>query len=141
MHISIPLYKRFKGKEAHGRKTWQVSDQENKTIKMLAIVFMVMVIIALVSFMLPIPIGWRILLFILATVSGIGGLGGYLFYVAYSHHQEDPVDMHYYDVDYKRNYITGSGHTNIREIDKEEFLGKKTEERRIGICRGDSSHE
>ncbi len=128
MHVSIPLYESCKGKQAHGSKTWQASDKENRTIKILAIVFVVMVILAFVSFILPIPTGFRILLFILAVLSGVGGMGGYLFYVAFRHHKEDPVKMHYYDVDYKQNYIIGSGYDDTREISKEEFLGKKTPE-------------
>ena len=128
MHVSIPLYERSKGKQAHGSKTWQASDKENRMVKILAIVFAVMVILAVVSFILPIPTGIKILLFILAILSGVGGMGGYLFYVVFRHHKEDPVEMHYYDVDYKQNYITGDGYDKTREISKEEFLGKKTAE-------------
>ncbi len=128
MHVSIPLYESFKGKQAHGSKTWQASDKENRMIKILAIVFVVLVILAVVSFVLPFPIGFKILLFTLAILSGIGGMGGYLFYVVYRHHKEDPIEMHYYDVDYKQNYISGDGYDKTREISKEEFLEKKTVE-------------
>ena len=128
MHVSIPVYEGFKGKRMHGSKTWKASDKENRTIKILAIVFAVMVILALVSFVLPIPTGFKILLFVLAILSGIGGVGGYLFYMVYCHHKEDPIEMQYYDVDYRQNHITGNGYDNTREISKEEFLGKKTEE-------------
>ena len=124
--VNIPVYESFKGKQAHGSKTWKASDKEKRTVNILAIVFVAMVILALISFILPIPFRFRILVFILAILIGIGGMGGYLFYIAYRHHKEDPVEMHYYDVDYRQNHITGKGYDNTMEISKEDFHGNNT---------------
>lgn len=124
VHASAPVYESFKGKQAYGSKTWQASEKENRTVKVLGVVFTVLVVLALIATFLPIPSSIRVLLFVLAIVSGIGGMGGYLFFVAYRHHKEDPIEMHYYDVDYAQNHFTGNGYDNTREISKEEFLEK-----------------
>ena len=124
---SVPVYESYKGKQAHGSKSWKTTEKEKRTVTVLGIMFAVLVVLALVSFVLPIRMGIKILLLILAIVFGIGGMGGYLFYVVHRHHKEDPMEMHYYDVDYSRNHITGKGHDNTREISKEEFQGKDRE--------------
>ena len=101
-------------------------DKGKRTVNILAIVFVAMVILAFISFILPIPFRFRILVFILAILIGIGGMGGYLFYIAYRHHKEDPIEMHYYNVDYRQNHITGKGYDNTMEISKEDFHGNNT---------------
>ena len=128
MHGSVPVYEKYKGKQAHGSKSWKTTEKEKRTITVLGIVFSVLVILALVSFVLPIRMSIKILLLILAIVFGIGGMGGYLFYTVYRHNKKDPMEMHYYDVDYEKNHLTGSGYDNTREISKEEFQGQKKEE-------------
>ncbi len=126
--VSIPVYERAKGRQMQGSKTWKVSEKESKTVSVLAVVFTVMVVLALVSFFLPIS-GWaKALLFFLAIFSGIGVMGGYMAFIVFRHHEEDPMEMHYYDVDSKQNHITGEGYDNTREISKEEFFGSERQE-------------
>lgn len=123
-HVSVPLYESFKGKQMHASKSWKATDKEQKTVKVLGVIFTVLVILALAAPFLPISTGLKALLFVLAIVSGIGGMGGYLFFIAFRHHKEEPMEMHYYDVDYKQNYVTGNGYDNTKEISKEEFFGR-----------------
>ena len=120
-NLNIPVYDSYKGKQMQGSKSWKMTRKEEITIKVLAAVFAAMVFLAFLMFFLLVSPGLKILFFILAIFSGIGGMGGYLFYVAFRHNKEDPMEMHYYDVDYKQNYLTREGYDNTKEISKEEF--------------------
>ena len=118
-HVEIPVFESFKGKQMYGSKTWEAEEHEKKTINRLAILFAVLVVCGLVVVFLPISLWIKFVLFFLAVSSGIGMLGGYMFYVAFRHHKEDPMEMHYYDVDYKINHLTGEGYDNTKEITEE----------------------
>ena len=122
--VEIPVYEKFKGKQMHGSGTWQATQKEQKTVKVLGLAFTVPTLLAMISPLLPVSSGIRVMLFVLAIVVGIGGMGGYLFYIAYRHHKEEPVDIHYYDVDYENNHLTGKHRDNTKEISKDEFYNK-----------------
>ncbi len=120
----IPVYERYKGKQMHGSKTWQATEKEQRTVKFLGAAFVVLTLLALVSPLLPVSAEVRAVLFILSITVGIGGMGGYLFYMVYRHHKEDPIEMHYYDVDYEKNLLTGKNRDDSKEIRKDEFYNK-----------------
>lgn len=122
--IEIPVYEKFKGKQMHGSKTWQATEKEQKNVKILGAAFTALVILALVSPLLPVSSGTRVMLFVLAIAVGIIGMGGYLFYIAFRHHKEEPIDIHYYEVDYEKNHLTGKNRDDTKEISKEEFYNK-----------------
>ena len=122
--VEIPVYERYKGKQMHGRKTWQAREKEQRTVKFLGAAFVVLTLLALVSPLLPVSAEVRAVLFILSITVGIGGMGGYLFYMVYRHHKEDPIEMHYYDVDYEKNLLTGKNRDDSKEIRKDEFYNK-----------------
>ena len=125
-----PLRESFKGKRIHGEKTFRVSEKERRTIRLLAILFGVMAVAAFSSAFLSIPLWSKVLSVFSACLLGAGSMGGYLFYVAYRHHKADPIEMHCYNVDYKRNCVTGTEYDNTKEIGKEEFF--QTNERGSG---------
>ena len=108
----------------HGSKTWQATEKEQRTVKFLGAAFVVLTLLALVSPLLPVSAEVRAVLFILSITVGIGGMGGYLFYMVYRHHKEDPIEMHYYDVDYEKNLLTGKNRDDSKEIRKDEFYNK-----------------
>ena len=122
--VEIPVYERYNGKQMHGSKTWQATEKEQRTVKFLGAAFVVVTLLALVSPLLPVSAEVRAVLFILSITVGIGGMGGYLFYMVYRHHKEDPIEMHYYDVDYEKNLLTGKNRDDSKEIRKDEFYNK-----------------
>ena len=124
--VNIPLYEKFRGKTIRGQKTWELSENESKPIKALAIAWIAGWVIgfALFAYFKASVLGW-VLLF--ACIFGPGAvLWVCIMRTALGKHKKDPVQMRYYDVDYEHNYLTGKGHDYTEEITKEEFFNGKT---------------
>ena len=64
------------------------------------------------------------LAFIILGIGIIGAIGTFisLFAIVLSKHRKEPMEAHYYNVDYKYNAFTGEETDNTREISKEEFF-------------------
>ena len=122
-HAEIPLYKRRKGKEFHASGSWQATKGERLLIESFGYMFFFGVFIGLIwLFIHPGKLA--------AVILGIGIVGAVgtfvsLFAVVFRKHKQEPMEAHYYDVDYKYNAFTGEETDNTREITKDEFLGEK----------------
>ncbi|MBR0342669.1 MAG: hypothetical protein IJH64_10595 [Oscillospiraceae bacterium] len=115
------LYERKVGKEFRATGTYKATPQEDLTIKILGGLFAGCCIMALFfSFFFSARIA--VLFFILTFVFAFA-MGGYMFYVVWKKSRQEPMEKHYYDVNYKYNGITGETDDRTREITKEEFLG------------------
>ena len=122
--VTIPLYQRFKGKQAYGSKTWKVSDKEAKSFKWVIALFIALCILAISLPLFNLPFGVEFVLFFVVVLLAVGIPWAYVLYIISKHKKEDPIEMHYYDVDYKDNRLTGESYDQTNEITKEEFFGK-----------------
>ena len=119
----IPLYERRKGKEFHASGSWEATKGEKRIIETFGYMFFFGVFIGLIwLFIHPGKLA--------AVILGIGIVGAVgtfvsLFAVVFRKHKQEPMEAHYYDVDYKYNAFTGEETDNTREITKDEFLGEK----------------
>ena len=118
--IEIPLYERRKGKQFHASGSWQTTAGEKRLIETFGCMFFFGIFIGLI--MLFIHPGK--LAFILMGIGVIGAVGTFvsLFAIVFHKHKEKPMEVHYYDTDYKYNAFTGEEADNTREITKEEFF-------------------
>lgn len=118
------LYERRKGKEFKASGSWKVSRKEDIAIKILGTVFAVHVILALVLSFLKTKAG---VFFFAMTFVWMFTMMGYMFFLVYRKHKEEPMETHYYDVDYTYNGFTGETADRTKEISADEFRGKKEE--------------
>ncbi len=116
------LFERRVGKEFHAEGTYKATPQEDRTIKILACLFAVFCVLAIVS---PFFLSARLtILFFILTFVFAFAMGGYMFYLVWKKSRQDPMEKHYYNVDYKYNGITGETEDKTREITREEFRGE-----------------
>ena len=119
--VGIPVYEKYKGKEAYASKEWKTTKGEGRALAILMTVLALMLIAVVILQFLSIPMWVKIVAFVAAIVLFIASIGIFVLVVALRHNKQDPAQMHYYDVDYEHNHITGEGYDNTREISKEEF--------------------
>ena len=106
----------------HASGSWEATPGEKKTIELLGGIFAFCAVAALVT---SLPFGihlerFSLIFFILTFVFGFA-MGGYMFYVVWKKNKEQPMEKHYYNVNYKYNGITGEVDDKTEEISKEEF--------------------
>jgi hypothetical protein len=125
--IEVPLYERRKGKEFHASGTWKTTPGEKRLIETFGYLFFFGVVIGLL--MLFIRPGT--LAYIILGLGIVGAVGMFIsmFAIVLHKHNQDPMEAHYYDRDYKYNAFTGEETDHSREITKEEFLGKTQDSR------------
>ncbi len=126
VHAEIPLYERRKGKAFHASGTWQTTKGEKILIETFGYLFFFGIFIGLILFfILPGKLASVIL-----GIGIIGAVGTFisLFAIALHKHKQEPMEGHYYDVDYKYNAFTGKETDHTREITKDAFFGKKTDD-------------
>ena len=116
------LFERKVGKEFHAEGTYKATPQEDLTIKILGCLFAAFCVLAIVSPMF-LPARMSVLFFILTFVFAFA-MGGYMFFLVWKKCRKDPMEKHYYNVDYKYNGITGEVEDKTREITREEFHGQ-----------------
>lgn len=113
------LFERKIGKEFSASGTWRTTPQEDLTIKILGGLFAVCCVISLFSsFFLPAALS--VLFFVLTFVFAFA-MGGFMFYTVWKKSRKEPMEKHYYDVNYKYNGITGETDDRTKEISKAEF--------------------
>ena len=117
------LYEFQKGKRMDASGSWKTTPREEVIIKVVAAFFALSVIAELLvtflginSLVLPVTI--------CLAVSFIG-MFVVMFGMVYLKSRKEPMEKHYYDVDYKYNGIKGETKDNTREISEEEFHKKK----------------
>jgi len=121
------LYERRKGKEFAASGSWELNRKEDVTIKVLGVIFAMHVILALITTLLKTDSS--VFFFVMAFV-WMFIMMGYMFYLVFKKQKEEPIEAHYYDVDYKYNGIKGEIVDNTKEISAEEFHHKKEEQDR-----------
>ena len=119
------LYERRKGKEFHGSGSWKLSRKEDALIKAMGMIFAIHVILALLFMFLGKRNG---VFFFVMTFVWMLIMMAYMFYLVFKKHKEEPMETHYYDVDYEYNGIKGEMTDNTKEISAEEFHGKKDDQ-------------
>ena len=120
----IPVYEKYKGKEAVGNKSWKATKGETIAFYILMGVMFLVFVSAAVAYFMPISTGVKVIILIATILIMIGGIGGFLLVVSLRHNKKDPMEMQYYDVDYEHNYITGEVRDDTKKISKEEFYSK-----------------
>ncbi len=123
--IGIPLYERRKGKEFHASGSWKATEGEKRLIETFGCMFFFGVFIGLIMLFIQPGMFASILL----GIGIIGAVGTFisLFAIVFHKQKQEPMEAHYYDVDYKYNAFTKEESDKSREITKEEFFGKKKE--------------
>ena len=118
------LYERRKGKEFKASGSWKLDKREDITIKVIGMIFGAHIILALLFMFLGKKAG---IYFFVLTFVWMFVMMGYMFYLVLRKHKEEPMETHYYDVDYKYDGIKNEITDNTKEISAEEFHGKKEE--------------
>ena len=123
--IGIPLYERRKGKEFHASGSWKATEGEKRLIETFGCMFFFGIFIGLIMLFIHPGMFASILLGI--GIIGAAGTFISLFAIVFHKQKQEPMEAHYYDVDYKYNAFTKEESDKSREITKEEFFGKKKE--------------
>ncbi len=123
--IGIPLYERRKGKEFHASGSWKATEGEKRLIETFGCMFFFGIFIGLIMLFIHPGMFASILL----GIGIIGAVGTFisLFAIVFHKQKQEPMEAHYYDVDYKYNAFTKEESDKSREITKEEFFEKKKE--------------
>lgn len=125
--VEIPIYKRFKGKSLHGSKTWHLTNKDRKTFNLVIAIFIALVFLGLALPFFGLPFWVTFIGFFVVIILAVGIPWIYIIKLIRKQNKNDPMEIHYYDVDYKNNRLTGERYDQTREITEEEFYGKTQE--------------
>ena len=119
------LYERRKGKQMHASGSWSVTSSERGLVNAVAIFFTISVIAVLVS---PfVQKRWFLIASMICCAVSFILMFVVLFGLVFKKSREQPMETHYYDVDYSYNGISGETEDNTQEISRDEFLrGRET---------------
>ena len=113
------LFEFRKGREMHASGTWKATKKEDLIIKSAGLFFSLSVIAVLLSSILQIK---AILIpSIICCAVSFAGLFAVMFGIVFLKARKEPMDKHYYSVDYRYNGIKDEQIDNGYEISKEEF--------------------
>lgn len=117
------LFEFQKGKRMHASGSWKTTPGEDVVIKVVAVFFALSVIAELLvtilgvsSLVLPVTV---------CLVISFIGMFVVMFGIVFLKSRKEPMEKHYYDVDYQYNGIKEETKDNTREISEEEFHKKK----------------
>ena len=114
------LYERQIGKQMHASGSWKTTPGEQRLVKAVSAFFAVSVIALLAS---PfVQRKWFLILSVVCCAVAFISVFVVLFCVVIRKNRQEPMEMHYYDVDYRYDGIRGETDDKTREITKEEFL-------------------
>ena len=117
------LFEFRKGREMHAAGTWKATKKEDLIIKSAGLFFSLSVIAVLLSSILQIK---AILIpAIICCAVFFVGMFAVMFGIVFLKARKEPMDKHYYSVDYRYNGIKDEQIDNGYEISKEEFYGRK----------------
>ena len=117
------LYEFRKGKQMQASGSWKTTPREDMIVKVVGVFFGVSAVAELlVSFL-----GIRSLILPVTICLAISFIGVFvvLFGLVYLKSRKEPMEKHYYDVDYEYNGIRDEMTDKTREISEEEFRNKK----------------
>ena len=121
------LYEYQKGKQIHASGSWSVTSAERRLINAVAVFFAASVIAVLVSVF--VHRRWFLIASIICCAVSFVLIFVVLFGLVFKKSRKEPMEAHYYDVDYRYNGISGETKDKTAEISKDEFLyGKENRE-------------
>jgi len=119
-HMRKTLYTRQKGKQMHASGSWKVTQGEQNLLNAVAVFFGVSVIAVLIS---PfVHKRWFLIAAVVCCVVAFISMFAVLFGLVLRKSRQQPMETHYYDVDYRYNALKGETDDQTREISKEEFM-------------------
>ncbi len=120
------LYKFQKGKQMQANGSWKLNKKEDLAVKAISLCFAVSTLTFLLSSFFHIKILY--LPSLICLVVSFIGMFVVMFGLVFLKARKEPMEKHYYDVDYKYNGIRNEVEDKTREITKEEFLAKEKQE-------------
>ena len=121
------LYEYQKGKQMHASGSWRVTSAERRLINAVAVFFAASVIAVLVSVFVHRK--WFLIASIICCAISFVLMFAVLFGLVFKKSRKEPMEAHYYDVDYRYDGISGETEDATVEISKDEFLhGKENRE-------------
>ncbi len=122
-HMRKTLYERQQGKQMHATGSWSVSLAERKLINAVAVFFAASVIAVLAGAFLQKR--WFLIVSVCCCAVSFLAMFAVMFDLVFKKSRQQPMETHYYDVDYRYNALGEETKDNTREISKEEFLHSK----------------
>ena len=110
------LYERRKGRQMHASGSWGITTVERRLINAVAVFFSVSVIAVLASGFVHRK--WFLVASIVCCAISFVLMFAVLFGLVFKKSREEPMETHYYDVDYTYNGITGKTEDKTLEITK-----------------------
>ena len=121
------LYEYRKGKQMHASGSWSVTSAERRLINAVAVFFSVSVIAVLVSGFVHRK--WFLIASLICCAISFVLMFVVMFGLVFKKSRKEPMEAHYYDVDYRYDGISGETEDMTVEISKDEFLhGKENKE-------------
>ena len=121
------LYEYQKGKQMHASGSWSVTSAERRLINAVAVFFTISVIAVLASGF--VHRRWFLIASIVCCALSFVLMFAVLFGLVFKKSRKEPVEVHYYDVEYRYNGISGKTEDETVEISKDGFLhGKENTE-------------
>ena len=117
------LYIRQKGKRMQASGSWEATRGEQKLINVAAVFFAISVISVLISSF--VRIRWFLITSVVCCAAAFIMMFVVLFGLVFKKSRQQPMEKHYYDVDYRYNAIKGETDDKTREIPRDEFPGRK----------------
>ena len=114
------LYTRQKGKQMHASGSWKTTSGERKLVNAVAVFFLISVIAVLVSPL--VQKRWFLIASVVCCAVAFISMFVVLFGIVFRKSRQQPMETHYYDVDYQYNALKGETDDRTREISKEEFM-------------------
>ena len=107
------LYTWQKGKKMHASGSWKVTRGEQILINTVAVFFVISVISVLISS--AVQIRWFLITSVICCAVAFIMMFGVLFGLVFRKSRQQPMEKHYYDVDYRYNAIKGETDDKTRE--------------------------
>ena len=108
------LYTRQKGKQMRSSGSWKTTKGEQKLVNAAAVFFAISVIAVLVS---PfVHKRWFLIASIVCCAAAFIFMFAVLFGLVFRKSRQQPMETHYYDVDYRYNALNGETDDKTREI-------------------------
>lgn len=104
----------------HASGSWKVTRGEQRIVNAVSVFFAVSVIAVLAAPLVQKK--WFLILSVVCCAVAFISLFVVLFGIVIRKHRQEPMETHYYEVDYKYDGIIGETDDKTREITKEEFL-------------------
>ena len=114
------LFEFRKGKQMQASGSWRVTSGERRLINAVSVFFTVSVIAVLISAFAR--KGWFLAVSIVCCAVSFILMFVVMFGLVFKKARKEPMETHYYDVDYRYNGITGETEDKTVEISKDEFL-------------------